>query len=1097
MLAIMTLSFEGVALMPQLKLSEQAIMDLAHNYLVYRKGVTYYQAGRVKNFTFIPEEGQINASVMGNLRYAVQLTLDKDGTLHSYHCSCPAFAEYPGACKHVVAVLKTARQKSLSWSDSVAHSRAVADFLASLSNHRQEIKPEILTLDVELQFKTGYLQTAVLQLKIGLQRLYVVKDIGQFLTALKQGQSIDFGKQFTLEPGRQSFKKEDQDLINMLQEMSEQHTALAAMQSSFYTTNLLHQKTISLTGYYLSKFLDALGDKIFSWRLDTFPLQTSPILRQGLPLEFSLRTQAQNLAFSLESKDLPLQLTSDGSYFFYRQNLYFATPQQKEFLPSIIRALNKVQRSSLVIPSAQKESFASEALPLLGGIGQVSIDPALEEKFNQETLEAKLYLDRAGDIGITARLEFHYGSIVINPFVSALQTANSPESSDVILIRSLDQERKILGILEQADFIVSKGNIFLENDDKIFEFTVTWLPQLQNLAEVYYSDQFKLKIRTETTFSGRIRLDETLDILEVSFQYTDIDQNELADIFHSLQLKKKYHRLKDGSFLDLNQPELTSVAQLFDNLNLNTNDLNNKLLELPKYRAMYIDSFLRQSNLPGIERNRAFKQLVQSILEPQDGEYEIPAKVQPVLRDYQKTGFKWLKTLASFGLGGILADDMGLGKTLQVLSFILSQKENYPGPALVISPTSLIYNWQEEARKFIPELSVLVIDGPPPERRNQLSQIEQYDLVVVSYPILRRDIDLISSIQFTYCFLDEAQHIKNHQTLNAKSVQQIKARGYFALTGTPIENSLSELWSIFNFIMPGYLLSHMEFRKKYELPVIRDTDSQALSELSRHVNPFILRRLKKDVLKELPDKIETLLQAPMTDEQKKLYMAYLQEAKGLIAHELATAGFNKSHIKILAALTRLRQICSHPSMFVENYNGDSGKLQLLQEILADALDSKHRILIFSQFTTMLSIIQNHLISEKIEHFYLSGDTKSVDRLKMANSFNSGHGQVFLISLKAGGTGLNLTGADMVIHYDPWWNPAVEDQATDRAHRIGQKNAVQVIKLITQGTVEEKINVLQAKKKTLVDSVIQPGETMLSKLSEQELRELFDLPVHND
>ena len=757
----------------------------------------------------------------------------------------------------------------------------------------------------------------------------------------------------------------------------------------------------------------------------------------------------------------------------------------------MLTALRKGSMSNIVVPEAQKEFFASEALPLIEKLGHVSIDPTLADKFNQENLQARIYFDRVGDSS-TARLEFHYGTTVINPFASSRETHNTIEISDSILIRSIDQERQILGILEQADFMVSQGKIHLEDDEKILEFTSNWLPQLQDLAEIYYSDQFKLKIRTTTTFSSRVRLDEKLDILEISFQYNDIEKDELADIFHSLNLKKKYHRLRDGSFLDLNQPEFTSIAQLLENLDLKAEALNDKLINLPKYRAMYIDSYLRQANLPGVQRNKAFKQLVQSILEPQDGEFEIPTELDHVLRDYQKTGFKWLKTLAGFGLGGILADDMGLGKTLQVLSFILSVKAIPCKPALVIAPTSLIYIWEQEAKKFTPTLQVLVLDGTRQERQAQLLGLEQWDLIVTSYPVLRRDIGKLEKFEFSYCFLDEAQHTKNPQTLNAKSVQQLKAKGYFALTGTPIENSLSELWSLFNFIMPGYLLSHQEFRKKYEIPIIKDEDTNSLAELSRHANPFILRRLKKDVLKELPDKIETQLNAPLTEEQKKIYLAYLQEAKGKIAQEIAAVGFNKSHIKILAALTRLRQICCHPAMFIEDYTGESGKMLLFQEILSDALDSGHRILVFSQFTTMLDIIKSHLNTEKIEHFYLNGSTKAAERLQMANSFNEGIGQVFLISLKAGGTGLNLIGADMVIHFDPWWNPAVEDQATDRAHRIGQKNAVQVIKLITQGTVEEKISALQVKKKKLIDTVIQPGETMLSKLSEQELRELFEM-----
>lgn len=1080
--------------MPRFNISEEQIIHLADDDRVYKRGVSYFTAGRVTNFTFTPDKGTVNASVVGGLRYAVQIAFGIDYSIRSYRCTCPAFTDYPGACKHVIAVLKTAQLRLPSvWRDPVVQDHIVKDLLEVFANHHSETSLEELTLLVELQFTLGHRLSAHLNLKLGLQRLYVVKDIGQFLNSLRTGCSLEYGKQFTFEPTRQTFKEEDQSVIAMLLEMYEQYTALSEMQGPYYNTSVLSQKTLPLTGYYLTKFMDALEDKVFLWGIDSAPINQSAIIRQDLPMEFSLQAQGSDLSLALETDELPIQLTPDGSYYSYRQNIYQASSSQKDLLPSLLKVIRNGSQTNIVIPAAQKEFFASEALPLIVKLGQVSIDPTLEDKFNQESLQAKIYFDRASGQGITARLEFCYGDMIINPFASVREGDNDSAANDLILIRSIDQERKILNILEQANFIVSKGKIHLEDDDSIFEFTVNWLPQLRELAELYYSDQFKLKIRTSTTFLGQVRLDETLDILEITFQYQDIEQAELTDIFHSLRLKKKYHRLRDGSFLDLNQPELTSVAQLLDNLNIADNDLNKEILNLPKYRAMYIDSYLRQANLVGLHRNKAFKHLVQSILEPQDGEFEIPSELQNVLRDYQKTGFKWLKTLSAFGLGGILADDMGLGKTLQVLSFVLSEKEKALGPALVIAPTSLIYNWQEEAKKFTPTLQVLVVEGTPQERQVQLANLhEQWDLVVTSYPILRRDIDKFSHYDFSYCFLDEAQHTKNPQTLNAKSVQQIQAKGYFALTGTPIENSLSELWSLFNFIMPGYLLSHPEFRKKYEIPIIKGEDPNLLAELSRHANPFILRRLKKDVLKELPAKIDTQLNASLTEEQKHIYLAYLQEAKGQIAQEIAAVGFSRSHLKILAALTRLRQICCHPAMFLENYTGESGKMLLLQEILADALNSGHRILVFSQFTAMLDIIQGHLVSEGIEHFYLSGSTKATERLKMAKSFNEGKGQIFLISLKAGGTGLNLTGADMVIHYDPWWNPAVEDQATDRAHRIGQNNSVQVIKLITQGTVEEKINVLQTKKKKLIEAVIQPGETMLSKLTEQELRELFDL-----
>ncbi len=1079
-----------------INISEQEIRALACNKKVYDLGIAYALGKKVSNFTFTPEEGLITADVTGNWHYDVQIMLHKNGSVHSYHCSCPAFAEYPGACKHIIAVLKTAQRKLSAPQPELADSkRAVSDFMDFFTNHKQEGPQEELTLQLEFQINTGRQITTQLQLKVGQNRLYIIKDLEEFLSSIKAGRSLEFGMKFTYDPTRHTFKEEDSRVIAMLQEMLEQYKAINEIKSSYYSS-LFSQKPFILNRYYLSKLLDALGDKVFSLTIGSAKVisSSSPrptrIIRGDLPLEFSVKAKDQDLALALQST-LPLQLTADGRYYVYEKEIYQVSSEQKEFLPNLIKALSGKPRPAIMFPENQKDVFASEALPFIEKLGSVSIEPQLADKFIREDLQTKIFFDRLGEGGITARLEFHYGDIMINPFSAKKEIPGTSMENDYILVRDIDKERKIFNIFEQAEFIVSQGIISLDDDERILDFTVNWLSQLQELAETFYSDDFKLKIRTSTSFSGRIRLDESLDMLEISFQYSDIDQAELADIFHSLQMKKKYYRLRDGSFLDLNQPELESMAQLLDNLNFKSDDLNNQILYLPKFRAMYIDSFLRQANLPGMQRNKAFKQLVQSILEPQDGEFEPPAALQNVLRDYQKTGFKWLKTLAAYGLGGILADDMGLGKTLEVLAFILAEKPA-AAPALVIAPTSLVYNWQTEGRKFTPDLNILVVEGTPQERQEQLSAFAQYDLVVTSYSVLRRDIENFALLEFSYCFLDEAQNIKNHQTLNAKSVQRIKGKGYFALTGTPIENSLAELWSLFNFFMPGYLLSHQEFHKNYALPIYKEGNPQALQELSRHIKPFILRRLKKDVLKELPPKIETQMTASLTEEQRKIYLAYLQQTKSQIAQELATSGFAKSHMIILAALTRLRQICSHPAMFIGNYTGESGKMLLFQEILADALAGGHRLLVFSQFTSMLDIIQDYLTTEKIEHFYLRGSTKALDRSQMAHSFNNGQGQVFLISLKAGGTGLNLTGADTVIHFDPWWNPAVEDQATDRAHRIGQNNPVQVIKLLTQGTIEEKVNALQAKKKKLIDSVIQPGETMISKLSEQELKELFEI-----
>lgn len=1084
--------------MIQVDISNNEIKSAASHQTAYQFGISYYHGGRVNELSFEPNKRRVDAYVMGNRRYHVEIDLTRVGSIRSYECNCPAFSRYSGACKHIVAVLKAIQVKeSSSPLKKGAQNLAAEELLSFFENNAPEPFRDELNLELQLQILTGYQASVNLSLKLGLQRLYVVKDIGELLRCLKKGESLEFGKQFTLEPFRQTFREEDKPVISLLMEMYEQHLAWKEMENSFSSIQSFPKKILPMTGFYLNKFLDLLGSKAIL--LDTGSMHPSLtcVNREGLPLEFLLQTAEQDIALTLDSEQFPLQLTPNGRYFIYHGEIFLASPAQQEILPHVLKAFRQGLSNTLILPSAKRELFVSEALPSIQKIGKVEIDSKLATKFTREKLLTKIFFERltekGGGNGISARVEFHYGETLINPFgAQGDSRQNSSSSEDYILIRNSEEERKILGILERAEFSVTQGKIHLEDDEKIFQFARSYLPKLQELAELYYSEDFKLSIRSSVSFAGRIRLDETLDFLEVTFQYNDLKDEELSDIFQALNLKKKYYRLKDGSFLDLNQPELESIALLLENLGLRTEDLGKQELTLPKYRALYIENYLRQANLPGIQRNKAFKHLVQSILEPHDGEFEVPTQLQNILRDYQKTGFMWLKTLASYGLGGILADDMGLGKTLQVLAFILSEKSSTTLPALVVAPTSLVYNWLEEARKFTPELRVLVVDGTPQMRQSLLTNMGNWDLVVTSYPLLRRDTEIYAELEFSYCFLDEAQQIKNPQTINAKSVQQIKAKGYFALTGTPIENSLSELWSIFNFIMPGYLLSHTDFRKRFEIPVIKGEDPVPLAELSRHVTPFILRRLKKEVLLELPDKIESRMTAQMTEEQMKIYLAFLQEAKKNIAREIQAVGFDKSHIKILAALTRLRQICSHPAMFLEDYTGESGKMLLFQEIVADALDSGHRILVFSQFTSMLDLIQNHLQKEKIGHFYLSGATKALDRLQMVQSFNAGEGEVFLISLKAGGTGLNLTGADMVIHFDPWWNPAVEDQATDRAHRIGQKNAVQVIKLVTQGTIEEKVYALQEKKKELIQSVIQPGETFLSKFTEEELTGLFEL-----
>ena len=412
----------------------------------------------------------------------------------------------------------------------------------------------------------------------------------------------------------------------------------------------------------------------------------------------------------------------------------------------------------------------------------------------------------------------------------------------------------------------------------------------------------------------------------------------------------------------------------------------------------------------------------------------------------------------------------------------------------MVSPSSLTLNWQNEARKFTNELKTVVIRGTLQERKRLIEEIENYDLVITSYDLLKRDIELYKEKNYTFKYIiaDEAQYLKNSNTKNAKAIKEIKAETRYALTGTPIENSLAELWSIFDFIMPGYLFTYRKFKNIYETPIVKEEDKQAMAKLKMLIEPFVLRRNKKEVLTELPEKTVTVLSNEMNEEQQNLYLTYLARAKQEIAEKVEIDGFENSQMQILAALTRLRQICCHPSLFVEGYNAGSSKLEQCIEIIEEAINGGHKILLFSGYTSMFEIIEKELKKRNIKYFKLTGATKVDERMKMVDEFNENSNiKLFLISLKAGGTGLNLTGADMVIHYDPWWNISTENQATDRAYRIGQKNNVQVYKLITKNSIEEKIYELQEKKAKLADSMLDTNTKFINRFSREEIMKLFE------
>ena len=1059
----------------------------------YNKGREYFRNRRIKSVQFNQEKLSFNATVLGSKLYKVHIVFDSAGRLDDTICTCPAYEEKMGCCKHIVSVLLLIEEKDRHGFFKELKFRQAAKQIFSFFNTRQSILSSTIKLEVNFQLekggstnKTGFPSVS---LRIGQDKLYVVKDIKKLLECMTKNEELVMSKKFTYSPAKHEFEESDLPFINLLKEIYETEKLTDNLTPGGSRASVFKDRYAYLADTTLKRFFRLYGDRPFKARIYENEHDAVNIVHQDIPVGFLLSREGTDLLLNIDFEGTMFPLTADGEYFYAGGTIHRISKQQQEYLKPFYMAMVYQKGRKLRFIEEDKERFVSEILPYAEKAGNLVISEQVQSMIEKLPLEAEVYLDRSAK-DITADVKFIYGDRIINPFMNR----EKPEiQSEKLLIRDIGKEEAVLDILASTDFKVKDGRVHLSGEDNIYEFVFQLVPKLQEHASVFYSGDLKnIRLKSSITFSARFRLNNKTDMLEFSFYAEDIDRSELAEIIDSLAKKKKYFQLKNGSYLNLQSRELTQLDSLMNQMEIAAEDMQKEYLEIPKYRALYLDQSIRDAGIHNIERNHSFKEFVQNIKEPEDMEFEIPRNLNGTLREYQKFGFKWLKTLDHYKLGGILADDMGLGKTIQVITFLLSAKnENGRFPSLVVVPTSLVFNWCAELDKFAPELSYSIIIGNKEERTSLINDAGGYDVLITSYPLIRRDIEEYAGISFRYCILDEAQHIKNPDSQNAKAAKLIRAEKRFALTGTPMENNLSELWSIFDFALPGYLYSYRKFTARFEVPAAGEEGYEVLQELSKQIRPFTLRRLKKDVLEELPDKIEHTLIADMTDEQKKIYMAYLQQIKGEIDREIKEKGFERSQIKILAGLTRLRQICCHPSLFIDGYEGESGKLQLLDEIIHDAVDSGHRILLFSQFTSMLQLIRSRLASEGMECLYLDGGTPAEERGFLVNSFNEGAGKVFLLSLKAGGTGLNLTGADTVIHYDPWWNPAVEDQATDRTYRIGQKKSVHVMKLVSKGTIEEKILKLQDKKRELIDAVIQPGETLLTKMTRDDLQALFE------
>ena len=1097
-------------------LSEDKIRQVAGRGS-YLKGCDYFTDGYVKT-VYRRGNGIFEAEVRGTQLYYVELKIDDAGDVSHQLCDCPAFANHDGACKHIVAVLKaiqrdwqsyyqimpTPTSEAITVNDAgnLSRQRPTEATRRMLSVFRAvpptPLRPDMLQkarIEPTYYFVRNHYSPfggeSWLEFSLGVERLYVMKSIPEFLQALSDNTELVFGKQFVLKASTTEFDEDSRALIGILRRAYEEERermrwSYASAGGSVFDLG----RRFRLTRSTMDEFFQLRMGKDFSASFQHQLARMTPMREGRPPVRFKIDAEGEGLQLTQDWQDTEFYVLDNAMrYVFHQKTIYRVDADFSRAMTPLLLCFAENKQKSILLPPTVVSDFASNVMPALESVGDVEIGEKAEQRLFWEPLEKSVYLDRH-DAGVCARVEFRYGETVINPALPG--SRETIDDTGKYLVRDAQAEMKLLQVFLAHHFVTADGQLVLANEDATYDFLQDGLPELSELAEVYYSDAFsEINANRRVRVKAGIRLNDDFDWLEMSLGCDDMSPADLFDLLASYRLKKRYHRLKDGGFISLDSPEFEVAAKLIEQLGLNAADMAKPVIKLPKYRALTIDSLMKENSALTVERSSAVRRMVQELREPQDTDDVLPEGIQGTLRDYQKTGFKWLKSLARHGMGGVLADDMGLGKTLQVLAFLLSERTD-SRPSLVVAPTSLVYNWQEEAAKFTPSLRVLVVAGQPDERQAALADLESVDLVITSYGLLKRDIELYEQMKIKYCFLDEAQNVKNPQTLNAQAVKRVRADACFALTGTPVENSLTELWSIFDFILPGYFRSHAHYVKRFEAPIVKQSDNVALQELGRLIRPFVLRRMKQTVLRELPAKIESRLTTPMTPEQANLYAAWLLTARRDFEQEIEERGFDQSRIKILAILTRLRQLCCHPSLFIDNYTGGSGKLELLTDVVRDAVAGGHRLLIFSQFTGMLALIKPVLDSLRVTYHYLDGSTAAQERIQTVNAFNRGDRDAFLISLKAGGAGLNLTGADMVIHCDPWWNPAVEDQATDRAYRIGQKNVVQVFKLVAKGTIEEKILALQERKRALIDALIQPGESFVGKMTEAEIRDLFGL-----
>lgn len=1037
----------------------------------------------------------------------------KGSQIYDYSCSCAEGNSFRDPCVHAKALQEAfARQQKAEHTPPVSTSPEIRMMIREYTNREVarilgEEEREPVYLHPYLQIRRG---EVLLEARIGREKRYIVKNLLEFAQAVHSGKRVEYGKGMAFEHVPSAFAPESRPFLDLLLEEADAYIRHYEEMRGHAGLPLPVMRALTLGSAARDRLFDLLEGKEVQTEDEKGAERVCRVERKDPRFPVEVEARGDGIAVTVPSALTSFRgeqrlYVADGLHLFGCSELY--TETMGVFLEQMEQGGrecgSRKEKRELLVGSRDIPLFYARVLEGMEALGILQSPEIDWEKYRPEALKARFEFDSDSPDELRLRPTLSYGDFTFSP----LADEHVPRE----ICRDVPAEFYISRLITRyfSYWEDESGELVIRGDEEaLYQVLSEGMPQFQEVGEVWLSESVRhLRVLPPPEVSMVVSLGGGW--LDLKIETAGIDPAELLQVLSEYRQKKKYYRMKNGEFLQLSGGGLQALDSLTADLGLTKSEFQAGEAKIPAYRAFYLDSLSGDGRMKLFQRDEAYGMMVRDLKTAQSVSYAVPAVLEKTLREYQKIGYTWMRTLARYHFSGILADDMGLGKTLQVIALLTAfyqekteQKaagnegsgSELPLPSLIVCPASLVYNWGQEFARFSPEIRVLLIAGTAKERQEQLEEqmrmeaSERAQVIITSYDLLKRDRAAYLGRTFEYEIIDEAQVIKNAKTQGAKAVKEISANVRFALTGTPVENRLSELWSIFDFLMPGFLYSYRKFRERYELPIVKNQDPEALTALRRMTGPFVLRRLKKDVLRELPGKEERIVYSAASGRQQKLYTASALKLKEALA---GGAWSGNGKLEVLSQLMRLRQICCDPALCFEDYTGESAKLETCVSLIASASAAGHKILLFSQFASMLERIRERLLQEGISSHLLVGATPKEERSRMVQAFASDEVPVFLISLKAGGTGLNLTAADIVIHYDPWWNVAAQNQATDRAYRIGQEKPVTVYKLILKDTIEENLLKLQNAKLALAAQVVSEGMVSLGDLSQNELMELFE------